>query len=685
MICSAYISIIWYNCKYVEETFMAKSITQNNYNAANITVLEGLEAVRVRPAMYVGDTDERGLFHIIKEIIDNSLDEALAGRCDNIFINIYKDNSISVVDNGAGIPVDIHPQTHKSALETVMTVLHAGGKFGGGGYKVSGGLHGVGMSCTNALSTWMESEVRRDGKIYRQVYHIGKPESDVEVVGEYVKGNWVYKKESENQFYPFKYNNKSRTGTLQVFKPDPDIFKATTEISYKTIFQHIKIQSYLMAGVTISIRDEREKDPYTYTFYFDGGIASYVRDMNDNDKVISGIFYTKQSQDDVEVQVSLQYTDSMDERVLGFANNITTPEGGTHVTGFRTALNKCLNDYARKNNILKEKDPSLTAEDVKEGLTGVISVRLPNPQFEGQTKQKLNNAEINGIVRNVVNDKLAEWLQENPKDAKSMLEKCALAARARLAAKAAREAIVRKGALDGSSLPGKLADCSSKVALECELFLVEGDSAGGSAKQGRDRRIQAILPLRGKPINTEKARIDKTLENNEIKELVIALGCGIGETMDVSKLRYDKIILMADADVDGSHIRTLLLTFFFRHMKKLVEDGHIYFAMPPLYGIETEKKNVQYVLTDSEKDKLIKDLEKKGKRITHIQRYKGLGEMDAEQLWDTTMNPDKRFIKQVIIDDAEDAHETFETLMGADVPPRKRFIQNNAYLAELDL
>ncbi|MEI7604548.1 MAG: DNA gyrase subunit B [bacterium] len=658
-------------------------ITQS-YTAENITVLEGLEAVRVRPAMYVGGTDEKGLFHIIREIIDNSIDESLAGHCSEIFINIYKDNSVGVVDNGRGIPTDIHPATGKSALETVMTVLHAGGKFGGGGYKVSGGLHGVGMSCTNALSTWMESEVRRDNKIYRQIYNFGKPVTGLEIVGEYKDGKWVYAKESKNQEYPFQYDNSHMTGTLQVFKADGTIFN-TTDIAYRTIFQHIKIQSYLMAGLKISLRDERLEKPYTYTFYFDGGIASYVRDLNDTDKTLSNVFRCKNQSGDVEVEVALQYTDTMEERVFAFANNIVTPEGGTHVAGFRTALNKCLNDYARKANILKEKDPSLTAEDVKEGLTTIISVRLANPQFEGQTKQKLNNTEVNGSVRTVVNDSLSAWLDENPKDAKSIIEKCYLAARARLAAKAAREAVVRKGALEGSSLPGKLADCSSKNYAECELFLVEGDSAGGSAKQGRDRRIQAILPLRGKPINTEKARIDKTLENNEIKELVQALGCGIGDVLDLTKLRYGKIVLMADADVDGSHIRTLLMTFFFRHMRKLVENGYIYFAMPPLYGIDIDKKTKKYVLTDQEKEAVLKELDAKGIKPQHIQRYKGLGEMNPDQLWDTTMNPENRYLKQVTVSDAEEAHQIFETLMGAEVAPRKRFIQANAFLAELDL
>jgi len=656
----------------------------NGYTAANITVLEGLEAVRVRPAMYVGGTGASGLFHIIREIIDNSIDEALAGRCSEIYISINKDNSVSIVDDGAGIPVDQHPQTGKSALETVMTVLHAGGKFGGGGYKVSGGLHGVGMSCTNALSTWMETEVRRDNKIYRQTYNIGKPITELEIVGAYKSGKWVYTKKSEYQKNEFLYDNTSLTGTLQVFKPDDTIFD-TTDISYKNIFNHIKIQSYLMAGLKISLRDDREENPFTYSFYFDGGIASYVRDINDNDKVLCSVFKGKGNVADIDVEVAIQYSDTMEERVFAFANNITTPEGGTHVTGFRTALNKCLNDYGRKVAIIKEKDPSFTADDVKEGLTSVISVRLGNPQFEGQTKQKLNNSEVNGAVRNVVNDTFSNWLEENPKDAKSIIEKCYLAARARLAAKAAREAVVRKGALEGSSLPGKLADCASKNYAECELFLVEGDSAGGTAKQGRDRRIQAILPLRGKPINTEKARLDKTLENNEIKELVIALGCGIGEGIDLAKLRYGKVIIMADADVDGSHIRTLLLTFFFRHMRKLIEHGYVYFAMPPLYRIELERREFIDVLNDSEKDKIVKEMAKKGKKIVHIQRYKGLGEMNAEQLWETTINPEKRFLKQVNILDAEDSHQTFETLMGVEVAPRKKFIQSNAALAQLDL
>jgi len=639
----------------------SKAEASSRYDASKIVVLQGLEAVQRRPAMYIGDTDEMGLHHILYEVVDNSIDEALAGYCDKIDVVLEKDGSVSISDNGRGIPVDLHKETKKSALETVMCTLHAGGKFNRDMYKVSGGLHGVGVSCTNALSEWMETTVRKDGKQYQQRYERGDPVTKVKVIGE-----------------------TDGTGTTQHFKPDPKIFK-TTEYKAKQIVTRLRQHAFLSAGITFTFRDERVEAPHTYVMHFEGGVKSYVQYMTLEENHVSGIFHAKDELDDVVVEVAMRYTDGVETDWLAFTNNILNGEGGTHLTGFRTALTKAVNDYGVKAGLVKEGEDRFTGDDVKEGLVAIVSVKVPEPQFEGQTKLKLNNPEVAGIVRAVVNKHMAIWFDEHPKDAKAVAEKCILSARARSAAKAAREAVIRKGALEGGTLPGRLADCSSRKAEECELFIVEGISAGGSAKEGRDRRVQAVLPLKGKPINPEKHRIDKVLANEPLRDMVIALGCGVGEELLLDKLRYHKIIIMADADVDGAHIATLLLTFFFRKLKGIIEGGYLYLALPPLFKIETMGKEVFWIRDEKEREIVEKQLKKAGKKIKHIQRYKGLGEMNVDQIWETTMDPERRTLKRVNIEDAEEADKIFDMLMGSAVAPRKRFIQMHAKYAELDV
>jgi len=622
----------------------------SDYGAESIQVLEGLSAVRKRPGMYIGTTDVSGLHHLIWEVVDNAIDEAMAGFCKNIDVVIYKDGSCSCEDDGRGIPVDKHSKTGKSALETVLTILHAGGKFGGGGYKVSGGLHGVGVSVVNALSSYLKANVYRDGKIYEQEYiDGGHPKSEIAVVGD-----------------------TKKTGTKIWFQPDPTIFEHT-DFDFQTILNRLRQQAYLTKGVTIRILDERE-DGQKYQFYFEGGIKSYVQHLNQNKESIGSIVYVEKDVDEGMVEVALQYTETFNEQIFTFANNIHTIEGGMHLTGFRSALTRTINNYARKNNLLKEKEVNLTADDVREGLTAIVSVKLADPQFEGQTKSKLGNAEMRTAVETVFGDAFSEFMEENPNDARAFFGKCALAARARMAARAARDTVIRKGALEGLTLPGKLADCSSKNPEESELFIVEGDSAGGSAKMGRNRSIQAILPLRGKILNVEQARMDRILGNNEIKNLIIALGIGIGEVLDISKIRYHKAIIMTDADVDGAHIRTLLLTLFYRYLKPVIEAGFLYVAQPPLYKLSFGKKS-EYAYSEEQKDLAIS---KNPDFVKNIQRYKGLGEMNPDQLWETTMDPERRLMYKIHIDEAEEADRTFETLMGAEVAPRKKFIQSHA-------
>ncbi len=623
------------------------------YGVESIQVLEGLEAVRRRPGMYIGSTDIRGLHHLIFEVVDNSVDEALAGACDHIVVTIHKDKSVTVSDNGRGIPVGIHPKTGKSALETVMTVLHAGGKFGGGGYKVASGLHGVGVSAVNALSEWLRVEtvpLSRDGVLrrYRQEYRRGQPTMPVTEVG------------------PAEH-----TGTTTTFLPDRTIFE-TLDYHFETLAQRFREMAYLTRGLTITFRDERTDRELS--FYFEGGILSFVRHLNKHRQVLHRPIYIEKQVNGVQVEAAIQYNDTFTETVFSFANNINTTDGGTHLTGFRTALTRTLNEYARKHNLLKEDEANLTGDDVREGLTAIISVKLPEPQFESQTKAKLGNAEVRPLVENAVSEGLRQYFEENPAEARKIIEKCVTAARARKAAQMARETVIRKSAMEGLTLPGKLADCTERDPARCELYLVEGDSAGGSAKQGRDRRFQAVLPLRGKILNVEKAREDKMLAHEEIRAIITALGCGIGAHLNLEKLRYHRIVIMTDADVDGSHIRTLLLTFFFRYMQPLIEHGHLYIAQPPLYRIQVGKEH-HYVYSDAEKEAILAQL--KGKSVT-IQRYKGLGEMNPEQLWETTMDPARRTILRVTIEDALAAAETFEMLMGDDVPPRRRFIQTHA-------
>ncbi|MFA6253426.1 MAG: DNA topoisomerase (ATP-hydrolyzing) subunit B [Patescibacteria group bacterium] len=661
-----------------------KTAKKGGYTAENITVLEGLDPVRKRPGMYIGNTASAGLHHLIWEVVDNGIDEAMGGHADTIEVKLLPDNQVFVSDNGRGIPVDIHKQTKKSALETVMTTLHAGGKFGeGGGYKVSGGLHGVGVSVVNALSVYMRTEVRRDGKVWMQEYKRGKAVAKVKPIG-----------------------RSDQHGTTQIFQADPTIF-TVLDYDWDLVVEHLRQQAYLTKGVKINIYDERDSASIKkYRYYFEGGIASYIRHLNFNNEVKQEkVFYVNKAKDEIQVEVAFQYTTDYREVVYAFANNIHNIEGGMHLVGFKAALTRVLNKHARKNGFLKEKEDNLTSDDVREGLTAIISVKLPDPQFEGQTKAKLGNAEVRPIVESVFAESLEIFLDENPRDAKEILGKCLLAAQARMAARSARETVLRKGMLEGLTLPGKLSDCSSRDPKESELFIVEGDSAGGSAKQGRDRRFQAILPLRGKILNVERARLDKMLANNEIKSLIIALGTNISEAFNIEDLRYNRIVIMTDADVDGAHIRTLLLTLFYRHFPELVRQGHIFIAQPPLFRVQ-QGKEIQYVYNEEDLEKLKKKLnigdldmlvgetnneegeellevEEMGKEVKktpklNMQRYKGLGEMNPTQLWETTMNPESRILKVVTVDEAAKADEVFEILMGADVAPRKKFIQTHA-------
>jgi len=629
---------------------MAENNNNNSYSAKDIYVLEGLDPVRRRPGMYIGSTGIEGLHHLIWEVMDNSLDESGAGFGNKIELVLLPKNRVKVVDNGRGIPVDKHPQTKKSALETVMCTLHAGGKFGGQSYKIAGGLHGVGVSVVNALSVWMRAEVCRDGGLYIQEYSKGKPKTAMK-----------------------KQGKCNQTGTTIIFEPDPEVFKKI-EFKWWRILQHLRQEAYLTGGVRIVIRDERKKTPREYTFYFEGGIVSYVRYLNSsNESKHDNIFCVSKEYDEILVETAFQYTDDLQPYEEGFANGIYTGEGGMHLTGFRTALTRTLNDYAKKNNLLKNND-KLSGDDVREGLTAVVSVKLREPQFEGQTKARLGNPEARTAVEAVVSDGLEEYLEKNPNDARAIIEKGLLAAKARQAAKAARETVIRKGALGGLALPGKLADCSNRKPEESELYIVEGDSAGGSSKIGRDRSFQAILPLRGKILNVERTRLDRALTSNEIKTLVIALGAAIAEEFDINKLRYHRIIIMCDADVDGSHIRTLLLTLFFRYFSEIIEKGYLYIAQPPLYRIQ-KGKQVSYGYNDEDKEEILASFGKEG---VSIQRYKGLGEMNPSQLWETTMDPKNRVMKQVVIEDAKEADKTFNILMGSEVAPRKKFIQTHA-------
>lgn len=623
------------------------------YDANAIQVLEGLEAVRRRPGMYVGGTDIKALHHLIYEVVDNSIDEALSGVCDQIEITIHPDSSVTVQDNGRGIPVDMHPQMKKPALEVVMTVLHAGGKFGGGSYKVSGGLHGVGVSAVNALSEWCEVEVRRDGKIHKQRYERGYPKAPVEVVGKVHDGS---------------------TGTRTTFKYDPEIFKGEVDYRFDTLVQRFREMAFVTRGVTIVLFDERSQREMT--FYFEGGIKSFVRYLNRNRGVLHPVMQVEKEVDEIVIDAAIQFTDAYAESVYSFANTINTIDGGTHLTGLRSAITRTINDYARRSGLLKDGDPNFSGDDTREGLTAIISIKHPEPQFESQTKVKLMNAEVQTITQQVVVEAFGTFLEENPAAGKSIVQKCLTSARARDAARKARDLVIRKSALESLTLPGKLADCSQRDPERTELYIVEGNSAGGSAKQGRDRHFQAILPLRGKILNTERARLDKILANNEVKSLISAMGTGVGESFDLSGLRYGRIIIMTDADVDGSHIRTLLLTFFFRFMQPLIEAGHVYIAQPPLYRI-AYRNQVRYAYTEADKARIIKELGADDGKVS-LQRYKGLGEMNPEQLWETTMDPANRTLLQVSIDDAAEADRTFDMLMGSAVPPRRKFIQTHA-------
>ncbi len=640
---------------------MAMEQQQNSYDENQIQVLEGLEAVRKRPGMYIGSTNSKGLHHLVWEIVDNSIDEALAGYCTDINIEIEKDNSITVKDNGRGIPVGIQEKMGRPAVEVIMTVLHAGGKFDGSGYKVSGGLHGVGASVVNALSTILEVTVHRDGKIHYQAYERGVPVADLEVIGD-----------------------TDKTGTITHFVPDPEIFKETTVYDYDLLSNRVRELAFLTKGVNITIEDKREGQERKNEYHYEGGIKSYVEYLNRSKEVVhEEPIYIEGEKDGITVEVALQYNDSYTSNIYSFTNNINTYEGGTHEAGFKTGLTRVINDYARRKGIFKENDPNLSGDDVREGLTAIISIKHPDPQFEGQTKTKLGNSEARTITDTLFSSALETFLLENPDSARKIVEKGLMAARARMAAKKARELTRRKSALEISNLPGKLADCSSKDPSISELYIVEGDSAGGSAKQGRDRHFQAILPLRGKILNVEKARLDKILSNNEVRSMITALGTGIGEDFNLEKARYHKVVIMTDADVDGAHIRTLLLTFFYRYMREIIENGYVYIAQPPLYKVQ-QGKRVEYAYNDKQLDELLKELPQSPK--PGLQRYKGLGEMNATQLWETTMDPATRTLLQVNLEDAMDADETFEMLMGDKVEPRRNFIEANArYVKNLDI
>ena len=627
------------------------------YGADSIQVLKGLEAVRRRPGMYVGGTDTKALHHLVYEIVDNSIDEALAGRCDQIEVTIHPDSTVTVRDNGIGIPVGEHPTEGVSALQVVMTMLHAGGKFDESAYKVSGGLHGVGAAAVNALSEWMEVEVRRDGGIFKQRYEKGIPVTPVEKIGSLPRSS-------------------KDTGTCTTFKYDDGIFKDEVNYRFETLMNRFREMAFVTRGVFITLIDERPSSSRRMSFYFEGGLKSFVRYVNRNRRTIHNPIYAQKEVDNVEVEVAIQYTDSIATSEFAFANTIHTPDGGTHLTGLRTAITRVINNYARKNGFLKDKDSNFTSDDTREGVTAVVSIKHPDPQFESQTKVKLMNAEVSGLVSSVASEALSDFLEENSRDSRKIIERCLTASRARRAARKARELVMRKSALESLTLPGKLADCSERDPAKSELYIVEGDSAGGSAKQGRDRHFQAILPLRGKILNTERARLDRILNNNEVKALISALGVGIGEAFDLSNLRYGRVIIMTDADVDGSHIRTLLLTFFFRYMPSLIEGGHLYIAQPPLYQIKAGKE-MHYTYTELENAELLKKLNRSKKRY-ELQRYKGLGEMNPDQLWDTTMDPSVRTLLQVAIEDAVMADRTFDMLMGTEVAPRRRFITTHA-------
>lgn len=631
------------------------SNTPSSYGAKDIQVLEGLEAVRRRPGMYVGGTDLKALHHLVYEVVDNSIDEALAGVCNSISITIHEDSSVTVSDNGRGIPVDIHPEKKKSALEVVMTVLHAGGKFGGNSYKVSGGLHGVGVSAVNALSEWCEVLVYREGQVHFQRYERGIPQEPVKMIGTCPP---------------------EQTGTTTTFRFDRELFKGDLDFNFSTLTQRFREMAFVTRSVKIKLIDERTPEREA-TFLFEGGIVSFIRYLNRNRVVLHPVFYVGKEIENIGIEAAVQFTDAYSESVYSFANTINTIDGGTHLTGLRTALTRVINDYARHANLLKDGDPNFTGDDTREGMTAIVSIKHPDPQFESQTKVKLMNPEAQTYVQQVVGEAFGQFLEENPSASRAIVSKCLTSARARDAARKARDLVIRKSALESMTLPGKLADCSDRDSSHTEVYIVEGDSAGGSAKQGRDRHFQAILPLRGKILNTERARLDKILSNEEIKAMISALGTGIGDNFDVKNLRYSRIIIMTDADVDGSHIRTLLLTFFFRYMTKLIEEGHIFIAQPPLYRI-SHKNNHRYVYSDAEKEAYLKELGSQAEK-SDIQRYKGLGEMNPIQLWDTTMNPETRTLLQVSVEDAVAADHTFDMLMGSAVPPRTRFIVTHAH------
>ncbi|WP_295297527.1 DNA topoisomerase (ATP-hydrolyzing) subunit B [uncultured Brachyspira sp.] len=633
---------------------------EKTYSSKNIQVLEGLDPVRKRPGMYIGSTGSQGLHHLVYEVVDNSIDEAMAGFCKNITVTIKKDNIIEVEDDGRGIPVDMHPKLKISALEVVMTKLHAGGKFDNETYKVSGGLHGVGVSVVNALSTELIAEVSKDGKLYKQVYHRGIPEEPVKEVGK-----------------------SNKTGTKVTFTPDPEIFE-TTVYDYKILANRLRELAFLNRGIRITLIDKRESKPVSNEFYYEGGIEMFITHLNENKKTLHDKpIYLHKAEDKTDVEVAMQYVDAYNENIFTYCNNINTTEGGTHLVGFRTALTRVYTDFAKKLELDKKNKITFMGEDTREGLVAVVSVKIPNPQFEGQTKTKLGNTEVRAVTEKLVVEGLNDYFSQNPKVIKAILEKIISAANAREAARRARDLARRKNALESDSLPGKLADCSEQEVDKCEVYLVEGDSAGGTAKGGRDRHFQAILPLRGKVLNVEKARLDKIIDTDSLKPIIAALGCGVGASFDISKIRYGRIIIMADADIDGSHIRTLLLTFFFRYMRPLIDLGHIFIAVPPLYKISFDKKNFVYAYTDEQRDKI---LEENKDRKYDIQRYKGLGEMNADQLWETTMNPETRLMYQVLTEDAEKADQLFSMLMGDEVKPRREFIEANAkYVKNLDI